>query len=49
MRFAAAGTAVAAIYVGLLVSNGGASAQATSELAWLQARPVIAAYEGVSR
>jgi anti-sigma factor RsiW len=50
MRFAAAGTAVAAICAGLLAGSAGAPARDASELAWLQTRPpVVAAYYGVPR
>lgn len=50
MRFAAAGTAVAAVCAGLLASDTGAGAAEASELAWLQGRPpLVAAYRGTTR
>jgi hypothetical protein len=51
MKFAATGSALIAIYLGLLVSGGGGpKAPANGELAWLWSAsfgPVGAAYRGV--
>jgi anti-sigma factor RsiW len=53
MRLAATGSALVAVYLGLLVSGGGGpKAPDAGELAWLWSAsfgPVAAAYRGVSR
>lgn len=52
MKFAATGTALLAVYLGLLVSAGAGPQAPAGELAWLRSAslgPVVAAYQGVSR
>lgn len=52
MKFAATGSAVLAVYLGLLVSGGGGPQSPAGDLAWLRSAtvgPVATAYQGVSR
>jgi anti-sigma factor RsiW len=52
MRFAATGSALLAVYLGLLVSGGRGPQPPVGDVEWLRSAsvgPVVAAYQGVSR
>jgi anti-sigma factor RsiW len=52
MRFAATGSALLAVYLGLLVSGGSGPQPPVGDVEWFRSAsvgPVVAAYQGVSR